>query len=116
MNVVVLRGRLGRAVEQRELPNGSVVLNYELSVARAEGPVESVPVVWADPPANAAAALDPEPRTELVVLGRVRRRFFKAGGATQSRTEVVAEQVTPARQAKRVRDLLGTAEALLGGG
>jgi hypothetical protein len=33
----------------------------------------------------------------------VRRRFFQAGGTTQSRTEVVADAVVPARQAKRAR-------------
>jgi hypothetical protein len=38
-----------------------------------------------------------------VVVGRVRRRFFKTPGGTQSRTEVVAEAVIPARQAKRAR-------------
>jgi single-strand DNA-binding protein len=36
-------------------------------------------------------------------VGRVRRRFFRAGGTTQSRTEVVADSVVPARQAKRAR-------------
>jgi hypothetical protein len=30
-----------------------------------------------------------------VVVGRVRRRFFRAGPGTQSRTEVVAENVVP---------------------
>jgi single-strand DNA-binding protein len=36
-------------------------------------------------------------------VGRVRRRFFRAGGYTQSRTEVVAENVLRTRQAKQVR-------------
>lgn len=31
--------------------------------------------------------------TELLVVGTVRRRFFRAGGSTQSRTEVVADKV-----------------------
>jgi single-strand DNA-binding protein len=45
----------------------------------------------------------------VVVVGRVRRRFFHAGGATQSRTEVVAETVLPAGQAKRVATALRAA-------
>ena len=56
---------------------------------------------WADPPSADEEALLEE--TEVVVVGRVRRRFFRSGGATQSRTEVVAERVARPRQAKRVR-------------
>jgi single-strand DNA-binding protein len=41
-----------------------------------------------------------------VVTGRVRRRFFRSGGATASRTEVVAERVIPARQVVRVAKAL----------
>jgi single-strand DNA-binding protein len=44
-----------------------------------------------------------------VVVGRVRRRFYRAGGATQSRTEVVAETVVAARQAKRAATALASA-------
>ena len=107
MNVVVLRGHLSRAPEHRELATGSLVVGYELTVERDDGPAETVPVVWSDPPAR--AVVDHEPGAELVVLGRVRRRFFKAGGATQSRTEVVAEELVGARQAKRVSALLARA-------
>jgi single-strand DNA-binding protein len=32
------------------------------------------------------------------VLGRVRRRFFRAGGSTQSRTEVVVSAAVPTRR------------------
>jgi hypothetical protein len=35
---------------------------------------------------------------ELVVVGRVRRRFFRAGAGTVSRTEVLASAVVPARR------------------
>jgi hypothetical protein len=33
----------------------------------------------------------------------VRRRYFRTGGATQSRTEVVADVVVPARQSAKAR-------------
>jgi single-strand DNA-binding protein len=57
-------------------------------------------VVWFDAPASAG---DYDVDEKVVVVGRVRRRFFQAGGTTQSRTEVVAEAVVPARQAKRAQ-------------
>ena len=50
-----------------------------------------------------------EPGAEVVVSGRVRRRFFRAGGVTQSRTEVVADAVVATRQAKRARSLVSAA-------
>ena len=46
---------------------------------------------------------------DLVVLGSVRRRFFRAGGATQSRTEVVAEKVVAAHRGRDVKRLVETA-------
>ena len=36
------------------------------------------------------------------MIGRVRRRFFRSGGVTQSRTEVVAEAVLSSRSKRRV--------------
>jgi single-strand DNA-binding protein len=117
MNLTILRGALSRPPELRTLPSGDVLVAYEVTVpASGDRRAESVPVVWFDAPA-AAGTLDPD--TEVVVVGRVRRRFFRAGGSTQSRTEVVAEQVVPARQAKKTERLVGAAlataeEVLLG--
>lgn len=111
MNVTVLQGSLSRPPERRELPSGDVLVAYEVTVpAEGDRRAESVPVVWPAPP---AAAADLEPDTDVVVVGRVRRRFFRAGGSTQSRTEVVADQVVPARQAKRAeRAVLAAVQAL----
>lgn len=117
LNIVTLLGRLARPAEERLLPSGDRLLTLELSVARPGERGESVPVVWFDPPAS---ALELDVDTAVVVVGRVRRRFFRTGGATQSRTEVVADRVVPARQLKRVRaalaDAVGRLEALSGGG
>ena len=98
LNVVVVRGCLTREPEERVLPSGDRQIGLELSVRPEEGKAESVPVVWPDAPVS---ALSWEPSAELVVVGRVRRRFFRAGGSTQSRTEVVADAVVPSRQAKK---------------
>lgn len=106
MNVVVLRGRITRPPVERTLATGSTVMELDLSVRAADGTLETVPVAWADPPARASSL---DEGTEVVVLGRVRRRFFRAAGRTQSRTEVVARDVRPARQARKVDALLATA-------
>ncbi|MET0577799.1 MAG: hypothetical protein ABW122_04015, partial [Ilumatobacteraceae bacterium] len=47
------------------------------------------------------------------VIGSVRRRFFRAGGSTQSRTEVVAERAVAARRGKEVRRMLDAVSVLL---
>lgn len=106
MNVVALRGVLSRPAEERVLPSGDRLLNLELTIRPAEGPAEGVPVVWPGPPA-AASTLDVG--DEVVVVGRVRRRFFRSGGSTQSRTEVVADAILPARSGKRIAKLLAEA-------
>ena len=105
MNVVALRGRLARPAEQRVLPSGDKLVAFEVTVRPDGARPETVPVVWFDAPA-AASSLDHD--QDVVVVGRVRRRFFRAGGTTQSRTEVVADAVVPARQLKRVRAALDT--------
>ena len=110
MNVVVLRGRMARPAEQRLLPSGDRLLALEVTVAREGEKAESVPVVWFEAPA--AATFDAD--QEVVVVGRVRRRFFRAGGATQSRTEVVAEVVLAARQSRRVEAALARARDAIG--
>jgi single-strand DNA-binding protein len=104
MNITVLRGALSRAPERRVLPSGDQLVEYQLTTpAAGDRPAEGVPVIWPDAPAGSE---DHEPDTELIVIGRTRRRFFKAGGSTQSRTEVVATHVVPARQAKRAARLV----------
>lgn len=109
-NLVVLGGRVSRPPETRELSSGARVLGFDLAAARPDRARESVPVVWTDPPSSAAAL---DVGVDVLVVGRVRRRFFRVGGATQSRTEVVAEQVVPARAAKRVAACLEAAAAQL---
>jgi hypothetical protein len=69
-----------------------------------------VPVVWPAPPARAAELAVGD---AVVVVGRVRRRFFRSAGRTQSRTEVLADGVVPARRAAAARKLLAAAGAAL---
>lgn len=111
-NIVVLIGRLARPVQLRQLPSGDVLAEYQLTVPRPGQRAESVPVVWEHPPASAT---DHAADAEIVVVGRVRRRFFRAGGRTESRTEVVAESVVPARQVKKTRAALASVCAQIEG-
>ena len=109
-NVVVLRGRLTRPAALRLLPSGDQLVALEVSIRREGERADTAPVVWPDAPA-AASALDVD--QEVVVVGRVRRRFFRAGGSTQSRTEVVADVVVPANQNRRAKAALARALARL---
>jgi single-strand DNA-binding protein len=106
MNLVALIGRLARPAEERSLPSGDRLVSYQITVPRPDAKAESVPVVWFNPPAR---AVDHAVDDELVVVGRVVRRFFHAGGGVQSRTEVVADVVVPRRQTRRARQALARA-------
>jgi single-strand DNA-binding protein len=103
MNIVVLRGTLSSDPVQRELASGTSLVQYEVTTRCGDGPAASVPVAWFDPPDSSVAL---GAGTEVVVAGQVRRRFFRTGGATASRTEVVAQVVLPATQKRKVERLL----------
>jgi single-strand DNA-binding protein len=106
INLVVLHGRLTRPAELRILPSGDRLLSFDLSIQRPGERAESVPVTCSEPPAS---CVDLDVDETVVVVGRVRRRFFRSGGATQSRTEVVAETLVRARHAKRAKIALASA-------
>ena len=110
MNIVILRGTLTRETSETLLPSGDRLLRYSVTTRPEEGPAESVPVSWLKPPAR-VRALPAE--TEVVVLGRVRRRFFQTGGGTMSRTEVTAEAVVAATQRTKVLGLIDHVVAAL---
>jgi len=97
-NVAVLIGRLARPAEPKDLPSGDRLVQYEVTIPSETGRAEPVPAVWFDAPASAG---DYDVDEKVVVVGRVRRRFFRGASGTQSRTEVVADAVVPARQSKR---------------
>ena len=93
LNLSVIVGRIARPVEERSLPSGASLAVLEVTVDGAAGErSEAVPVTWFDPPAELATF---GAGVEVFVIGRVRRHFFRSGGATQSRTDVTAEVVLP---------------------
>jgi len=108
MNVVVLHGTLSSDPVTRTLTSGSVLVSLELTT-RVDGASVSVPVAWFDPPAAVAWTAG----DTLLVTGTVRRRFFRTGGLTQSRTEVVAAEVIAGGRRRQERAALSRAALLL---
>jgi single-strand DNA-binding protein len=111
MNIVMIEGRLSSGPRCRELPSGSALHSFEVSTSDGEV-TRSVPIVWLDP-------VRPPKLGEgdrVVVIGAVRRRFFRAGEAVASRTEVEAEVVArlgSARSRRAAAAALASAEAAL---
>jgi single-strand DNA-binding protein len=85
MNVVAITGRLSSEPTVRELPTGSVLINFEATTKVGNVSV-SVPLVWFDPAKMKVAV---KAGDEIAAFGTIRRRFYQAGGSTQSRTEMV---------------------------
>ena len=111
-NLAILVGVLSRDAELRTLPSGDQLVALELTVRPHDGPPESVPIAWPHPPASATTWTAGE---ELIVTGRVRRRYFRAGGTTQSRTEVVASRAVPTRRKAAAGKALAAALGTLSG-
>jgi single-strand DNA-binding protein len=109
LNLAVVRGHLSSDPVERTLPSGDTLWSYEISVRRRDHPTDTVPVVLAGGRAPSRLAAG----AEVVAIGRVRRRFFRAGGTTASRTEIVADQVISARRKAAVAAaLLGAAQTV----
>lgn len=108
VNVAVVCGTITSEPRVRELPSGGVVTNIEVTTERAAGRV-SVPIVVHDREVRFGEG------DVVVVTGHVARRFFRAGGVTQSRTELVADQIVRASQRRRVERAIARAVAALDG-
>jgi single-strand DNA-binding protein len=88
LNLVVLHGVASNPPEARVLPSGQRLATLSVRVPGADGKATSVPVAAWDPPAWLEEV---EADDALVVVGMLRRRFFRDGnGATASRVEVEA--------------------------
>jgi single-strand DNA-binding protein len=107
-NLVVLHGHVSSEPRRKDLPSGTTLLQIGITTPGDAG-LLSVPVVWFEPTRDFA------PAEEVMVLGHVRRRFYRTGNATQSRTEVVADWIVATRRRRDVQRLVGRAIAALGG-
>ncbi len=109
-NLVVLAGTVANEPTRRALKSGVDVVNFDLAT-RIDGDTASVPIAWHDPRDTAVASF--ALGDEVIVVGSVRRRFFRVGGQTQSRTEVIVDSLVPARRTKSARSILAAAAARL---
>lgn len=114
INLAVIQGPLSAEPELRTLPSGSEVANLSVRASAGEH-TTSVPVsVW-DPPAWVAELASGD---HVIVLGAVRRRFYRVAAGTGSRVDVEAVFVgrTGKRQSRTVaRRVEATLAALLDG-
>lgn len=109
MNLVILCGEIRSAPRCSQLAGGEFRWSFDVSTASHSGS-HRVEVSWH------GALPDPgwTEGTRVVVAGQVRRRFYRSGGLTQSRTEVLAASLVEVtgrrsaavalRQAARVLD------------
>ena len=95
MNLAVVCGRLSRAPEEVPLASGDLLVRYEVTVPQQDEKADTLPVVAISPPTHARGL---DAGAEVVVVGRTRRRFWSAGGATRSQVEVLATTVVLARR------------------
>lgn len=102
-NLVFLRGRVTSPPVVRDLASGSVLATVQVTTGGGDGPAVSVPIAWWDP---GPAVEQVGEGDEIVVIGRVRRRFFRSGERTASRVEVEALAVVSAGNRRRVRTLV----------
>ena len=110
VNIAVVIGTLTKPPETRRLASGLSLANFDVRVQRADESAESVPVTLFT---GERAVLGWQEGEELLVVGRVRRRFFRVGGSTQSRTEVVADRVVPVAQAGAAIEALELARGVI---
>ncbi len=103
MNIAFVRGRLSSAPRHSQLGSGDVLVRYEVTVARDDAAPDTVPVAWIGPDHRVPPPF--EAGDEVVVAGRIRRRFWQAPGATRSTTEVLASAVVAADDRRRARAL-----------
>jgi single-strand DNA-binding protein len=113
VNLGALCGPCSTVPELRVLESGTRLASLAVRCpagAHAEDRATSVPITVWDPP----AWLDTlEAGEEIVVVGRLRRRFYQRPGGVGSRVDVEAEYIARARDRRRIDTALRRALAAL---
>lgn len=102
LNLAIVAGVLASPPEVRVLPSEQRLAQLQITT-RIEGRAMSVPVAVMDPP---GWLVDAESGDELLIIGAVRRRFFRAAGSTASRVEIEAQSACRLSDKRRVRRLV----------
>jgi single-strand DNA-binding protein len=108
INISVVRGVLSTEVRISDLRAGSIVYNFEVTTNVGDER-HVVPVAWRDPNRPARLTIG----DEIVVVGAIHRRWFRAGGASQSRTELVASNVGKVDSMRTIKAVAVAASALV---
>jgi single-strand DNA-binding protein len=113
INLAVLRGPCSGPAEVRVLESGARLAT--LAVRCPAGPstderATSVPITVWDPPAWVETL---EAGDEVVIVGRMRRRFYQRPGGVGSRVDVEADLVGRARDRRRIDAALRKAQEAL---
>jgi hypothetical protein len=115
VNLAVLCGPCSGPAEVRVLESGSRLATLAVRCPAGPGADEratSVPITVWDPPAWVETL---EAGDSIVVVGRMRRRFYQRPGGVGSRVDVEAELVGRARDRRRLDAALRKADELLEG-
>lgn len=103
MNVAVVAGHVLSKPSERRLDSGEYATAFDVVTEDQDGRF-TVPVNWVTTVHSFVTEGD-----EVVVIGKVRRRFFQSSGHVQSRTEVLADSVLASRRKVAVRKALARA-------
>jgi single-stranded DNA-binding protein len=111
INLGVVQGTCSDVPDVRELTSGRRLATVSVRVKTGEEPATSVPVTVWDPPAWIETI---EAGEELLVVGRIQRRFFRsATGATAAKVELVADALARTGDRRRVAAVRRRAERAL---
>lgn len=108
-NHIELEGRLSRPPEEKELPSGDRLVLLRVVVRRPDGSrVDSIEVAVGPPPARGRRRAPGQALTRTVqraaglaegdrvrVAGHIERRFWRTGGGSRTRLQVVAAEIQP---------------------
>ena len=110
LNLSVVCGPCSAAPEIRVLESGTRLATLAVRCPAGDDRATSVPVTVWDPPAWVESL---EPGDVVVVVGKLRRRFYQRPGGVGSRVDVEAELIGRARDRRRIDAALKKAEAAL---
>lgn len=90
MNIAIVQGTVRAQPDHREGAAGDTIVSFDVKTTDTQGRSHTVPVSWIGPQGRQpSVSVD----SVVTVIGQVRRRFYRAGGATTSRTDILAERV-----------------------
>lgn len=95
-NVVVLAGTVAADPVQRRMPSGQLVMEIRVSVPEDGKRLLPLPVsVWEGevPDASWDTVLALSKGDQVLVSGKMQRRFYRSGAGARSLTEVVAQDI-----------------------